>query len=283
MTGGTWAKPGHPSRTVAGAVRAVAPSSRAAGTLAHLAWHESVMGMPVSIHLRAPRLGPAAEAAARAVFAELRRLDALFSTYRPDSEISRLADGDLPLEECAPEVAEVLDLCTLAHARTAGAFDPMRPLPGGGHRLDPTGLVKGWAVERAGAPLRELDADWYVNAGGDIAAHVAADRPAWRVGIEDPHDRGRVLALIALRDGGVATSGTAARGAHLWDPVTGAPADSGLAAVTVAGPMLLWADVLATAVFVAGPEGARWAADAGYEAVVVHDDGRAERVLPARV
>ncbi|KAE8765148.1 FAD:protein FMN transferase [Georgenia thermotolerans] len=243
------------------------------------AWHETVMGMPVSVHLRGPGLGPAADVAVAAVYTELRRLETLLSTYRPDSDVSRLADGVLTLDRCAPEVAEVLELCALATTHTAGAFTALRPLPGGGHRIDPTGLVKGWAVERAAAPLRDLDADWYVNAGGDIAAHVAEDRPAWRVGVEDPRDRGRVLAVVALRDGGVATSGTAARGAHIWDPRTGAAADD-LASVTVAGPTLLWADVFATAVFVEGPTAAAWAARDGYEVVVVHHDGRAERTLP---
>ncbi|MPV88318.1 FAD:protein FMN transferase, partial [Georgenia ruanii] len=237
------------------------------------------MGMPVSVHLRAPHLGPDVDAAVAAVYAELRRLEALLSTYKPDSDLSRLADGALTLDQCAPEVAEVLELCTLATAHTAGAFSALRPLPGGGHRLDPTGLVKGWAVERAAAPLRDLGVDWYVNAGGDIAAHVAENRPPWRVGIEDPHDRGRVLAVVALRDGGVATSGTAARDGHIWDPRTGAPADR-LASVTVAGPTLLWADVLATAVFVEGPAAVGCAVRDGYEVVVVHRDGRAERTAP---
>jgi FAD:protein FMN transferase len=74
----------------------------------------------------------------------------------------------------------------------------------------------------------------------------------------------------------VATSGTVARGPHIWDPRTGAPAAT-LASVTVAGPTLTFADVLATAVFVEGAEAAGWAADLGYEVVVVHLDGRAER------
>lgn len=256
-----------------------APTSPRPHPLDRRSWHESVMGMPVSVHLRGPRLGPGVAVAVAAVYTELRRLEAVLSIYRPDSDVSRLADGALALDECAPEVAEVLELCALATAHTAGAFTALRPLPGGGHRLDPTGLVKGWAVERAAAPLRDLGVDWYVNAGGDIAAHVSDDRPAWRVGVEDPHDRGQVLAIVAVRDGGVATSGSAARGSHIWDPRTGAPVDR-LASVTVAGPTLLWADVLATAVFVEGHTAAAWAARDGYEVVVVHHDGRAERTLP---
>ncbi|TRW43368.1 FAD:protein FMN transferase [Georgenia yuyongxinii] len=263
-------------------------SAPAAGRTARRAWHRHVMGMPVSVHVLGGPAGDAradgdTERAVTAVYEELRRLDLLLSTYRPDSEVSRLADGAISLAQCSREVREVMDLCDLASQLTRGAFDARRPLPGGGLRLDPTGLAKGWMVERAAAPLRSLPgADFYVNAGGDLLASVVPGHPPLRIGIEDPLDRARLVTVVEIRDGGVATSGTAARGPHIWHPHTGAPANA-LASVTVAGPTLTLADVLATAVFVEGADGAAWAAELGYEVVVVHRDGRAERTLPAGV
>jgi len=121
----------------------------------------------------------------------------------------------------------------------------------------PTGLVKGWAVERATRALdRPARHSVLVNAGDDIMAQgngttQGDDGKPWRVGIEDPADRSRILAVVPLRSGGVATSGTAARGEHLVDPRTGGPR-TGLRSVSVTGPSLMWADIWATAAFVAG-------------------------------
>ena len=157
----------------------------------------------------------------------------------------------------------------------------------GDRRFDPTGLVKGWAVQRAADHLGAgLGCDVAVNAGGDVAAHrgtagAPGSRPRSRGGsaIEDPADPTRVLAVLPLVSGGVATSGTAHRGRHLTDPRTGRPATA-LASVTVTGPSLLWADVLATAAFVAG-EGALdlVAGVPGYQALVV---GPGRRDHPVR-
>jgi FAD:protein FMN transferase len=259
-----------------------APTAPGGPALSTRAWHETVMGMPVSVHLRAPDLPVWAAGAVAAVHVELRRLERIFSTYRADSAVNLLADGALTLEQCPPEVAEVLDLCDLARDLTGGAFDARRPLSDGGTRLDPTGLVKGWAVERAAEPLRALPGtDFYVNAGGDLLCHVAGeDRPGWRVGIEDPRRPDRVSAVITMRHGGVATSGAARRGRHIWDPHAGGPAD-GPASVTVSGPTLLWADVLATAVYVGGAEAAEWAAVMGYQVDLVTHEGEVRRTCPA--
>ncbi|GAA0594939.1 FAD:protein FMN transferase [Kutzneria viridogrisea] len=211
------------------------------------------MGMPVSLHLRGPgiRDDPRAAAAATGVFTFLREVDQLFSTYREDSEISAIRRGRPGRH---PLVREVLALCLEARDRTEGWFDPW--LPGG---LDPSGLVKGWAVERAAAALHALDdVDHCLNAGGDIALHVASpSRPAWRVGIEDPRDPHALLGVRTIRTGAVATSGTAARGPHIIDPHRGMPA-AGLLSVTVSGPSLLWADVYATAAFAHGPGAQAW-------------------------
>ena len=149
--------------------------------------------------------------------------------------------------------------------RTGGAFSAWLPDPDGRPRLDPTGLVKGWAVEHAFTGLIDrlgiLGAhDALVNAGGDIAVHsLRTDTPDWTIAIEDPRDRTRILRTLRLRTGAVATSGSTARGDHIIDPANGTPA-AGLLSATVIGPELTWADVYATAAFVKGPRALGWLA-----------------------
>ncbi len=254
---------------------------QALADLPRRAWVEQIMGMPISVHLRGPALqDPAVTAAVGAVFDELRAVEARFSVYRPDSEISRLQRGDLELTGCHPQVREVALLCAQARERTEGWFDADLPQPGGGRLFDPTGLVKGWAVERASRHLAGLDGyDFLLNAGGDLVLGCTrTDTPDWRVGVENPADRSRLLATVPLRVGGVATSGTAARGEHIIDPTTGSPA-SRLLAVTVIGPLLTWADVYATAAFARGPGCVGWLGGlAGHGAFVVDRAGAVSTV-----
>lgn len=240
------------------------------------------MGLPVSVHVRGPAPDSASVAAAVVdVFTRLRRVDALLSPYREDSELRRLQRGELNVSDGSSELREALELCAEAKAVTGGAFDARVPAgPWGPARIDPTGLVKGWAVERAARAVLELpDHDAYVNAGGDLVVSTgrASEQP-WRVGVEDPADRSRLLAVIPVTGGGLATSGTAARGAHVYDPRTGKPA-LGVPSATVVGPSLLWADVHATACVVLGVDDALRHVGSlpGYEALVVGPDGRVRR------
>jgi thiamine biosynthesis lipoprotein len=239
------------------------------------AWVQQVMGMPVSVHLRgAGSRSATAEARVAAVYDELRAIDALFSPYRPDSQVRRLDSAELAIEDAHPLVSEVVGLCETARILTGGSFDAWRPADGGRRSFDPTGLVKGWAVQRAAEHLAAgLGCDVSVNAGGDVAMQPGADPQPWRVGIEDPTDPLRVLAVVPVLAGGVATSGTARRGRHIVDPRDGSAADE-LLSVTVVGPSLLWADVLATAAFVRGREGLDLVEGmAGYQALVVDRAG----------
>jgi thiamine biosynthesis lipoprotein len=222
------------------------------------AWVERIMGMPVSIHLRGGDVsGPAAQDAAAAAFATMRRMDEVFSTWLSDSDIMRLRREELALAECDPLVRESMALGELAARLTGGAFTTLLPTGEGDLAFDPTGLVKGWAVDLAAASLRDLPGTSYcLNAGGDLLVGAHHDLPdsgpgaiGWRVGIEDPHNTSAVARSMTLTRGAVATSGTAARGAHLYDPVAGRMLGRS-GSVTVTGPTLLWADVWATALFV---------------------------------
>lgn len=240
-----------------------------------------IMGLPISVHVRGPRArdSPIAERIEQ-MFAALRADDALFSTWRPDSAVSRIRRGHLRLSDASARVREAARLCEQATERTGGAFSAWLPDPAGDPAFDPTGLVKGWAVEQAFTTLTTAlrafgPHDALVDAGGDVlVACRRADTPDWLIGIEDPRDRTRTVLCVPLRAGAVATSGTTARGAHLLDPATGAPTH-GLLSATVIGPELTWADVYATAAFVRGEPAAEWIATIpGHAAVLVTPDGR---------
>jgi thiamine biosynthesis lipoprotein len=214
------------------------------------------MGMPIGIDADE-------DTGVDAAFAWLEEVDAIFSTYRDDSEVCRLDRGELTLADCRPEVDEVLTRCLELERATGGYFSAR---PAG--RLDPSGLVKGWAVDRAAARL--ATADFCINAGGDVLARGRRRR----VGIRHPEDPASLAAVIAVEDHAVATSGAYERGAHIVDPHTGRSPD-GLLSVTVVGPDLATADAYATAAFAMGADGPAWtAALADYDALCITSDHR---------
>lgn len=239
------------------------------------------MGMPISLALRGrhadDRFGVAAWTDAMAVLLEV---DRVFSTYRTDSYVSRLGRGEIALAACPAEVAEVLALGALAEERSHGAFRVVRPGPNGAPVLDPSGVVKGWAVERAAEHLRRLDdTDFCLSAGGDLVCRTLdPDAAQWRIGVEDPHDLTRVLAVLPVRTGAVATSGSARRGEHVVDARTGRwPTE--VASVTVVGDDLTWVDIDATAAYALGPDAARWLDAARHRTgLVVWRDGTVTRL-----
>jgi thiamine biosynthesis lipoprotein len=142
--------------------------------------------------------------------------------------------------------------------------------------IDPSGLVKGWSVDRAAAILDEAGIRNYaISAGGDLRLRGrAVPEPCWRVGIQHPVERDRIAAVVEAGDLAVATSGAYARGDHVLDPHTGAP-PAGVLSVTVTGPDLATADAYATAAFAMGPlRGPHWTARLrGYEALTILADG----------
>ena len=242
------------------------------------AWVEQIMGMPISVHVRgADARGPAAAQAADRLFGDLRSADRIFSTYRTDSEISRLARGEIDLASCDPSVREVHRLCEVARLRTDGYVDAWA-VPGRPGLFDPTVLVKSWAVARAARHFEQVPAlALAVGAGGDILVRPGDQPDPWNIGIQDPHDRARTIATVPVRDGGIATSGLAARGAHIFDPHTGEAATEEFSA-TVIGPSLLWADVWATAAVARGASAVEWVDTlAGTSGLLVLADGTVHR------
>ncbi len=257
---------------------------------------EPVMGTVFSftaVHGDLP--ADAVRAALAAACRVLHHCDALFSTWDPASPVSRFRRGEAALGQMPPEFAEVLRECRAAKEASGGWFDPWA-MPGG---FDPTGLVKGWAIERALEELRRAGLSGaLINGGGDVAVFGSpAGGHRWRVGIRHPWRADALACVIEVGQGpvteerglepaggsgesppragiaAVATSGPYERGAHLIDPATGRPA-SRAASATVTGPGLALADALATGVAVGGDEALPAVAGLdGYAAYLIRPDG----------
>jgi FAD:protein FMN transferase len=218
--------------------------------------------MPIVVEVRDDDEG---DALAR-VFDWFRSVDATFSTYRDDSEISRLDRGELSLEQAHADVREVLERCDELRVETNGYFDIHAAAAGG---IDPSGLVKGWSVDRAATLLDEAGVQSFaINVAGDLRLRG----PGWRVGIQHPLVRDAVARVVEAGDVAIATSGAYARGEHVIDPHTGRPPE-GVLSVTVVGPCLGTADAYATAAFAMGRTGPAWTAHLdGYEAMTILAD-----------
>jgi thiamine biosynthesis lipoprotein len=234
----------------------------------------AVMGTVASVHVHDRADHTVIDDAVAALWQELDRLEEMFSTFRPTSEISRVNRGELHLLDASSEVLEVVDACTWLEHASRGAFRAHRP---DDRSIDPAGFVKGWAAEKASKHLHDADLrNWYLSVGGDIQTRgTAHDGTPWRVAIADPNsdDPRSIRALVEVSGDAVATSGTAARGRHIWDGRTGQPAVP-LASMTVVGPHLTWADAFATTAFVMGLEGIDWVSNfGGYRALAITADG----------
>lgn len=241
-------------------------------------WTAPLMGTVFSVRLIGAVDADVADAAAEHFFAEIADLERAFSPFLDDSDISRIRRGELSVRRADPCVGEVEAACAAAERATEGRFSAA--WRGG---FDPTGYVKGWAVDRAGFHhLEPLLAEpgavaVGVGAGGDVRVWTAPHADwTWRIGIADPHRPGAVLAAMEIANGAMATSGTAERGRHITDPRTGEPAQAVRSATVVAAD-LATADVWATAAVVAGDD-LSWIGAPGITAgMVVSEEARVRR------
>jgi thiamine biosynthesis lipoprotein len=198
------------------------------------------MGMPITIDI------PNAHKSTifGKCFVRLRQIDRKFSLYKPDSEASRYRRGEA--DTPSRELVRIIEECKIAEGETDGYFSAWAD-----GEFDPSGYVKGWAISQAGKIIEDGGFDTYcVGAGGDILAKSDGQK-IWKIGIQDPQDKTKILDLLSISSGSVATSGNYERGPHIINPKTKKPANE-LLSVTVTGPDMIKADVLATAIFAAG-------------------------------
>ncbi|MEP6479243.1 MAG: FAD:protein FMN transferase [Rhodoglobus sp.] len=205
------------------------------------------MGTVASLELPATDGAASLLGRVESIFAES---DARFSLYRPDSELSRIAAGQLTLMDASEVMRAAYGEALRWRESTAGAFTPNRP----DGVTDLNGIVKANAIEAAGAQLdRDGCTDWSLNVGGDILVRGSQpDRTPWSIGVVDPANRSELLCAIPLTGGkrAVATSGSTERGDHIWLGSSRAPAP--FRQVTVVAEDIVTADVLATAIMAGG-------------------------------
>jgi thiamine biosynthesis lipoprotein len=209
-----------------------------------------VMGMPAIIEITDPSADNDSFAA---VWSELEEIDQRFSTYKETSEISRINREHAPESAYSPLMKEVFVLAEQTKIETGGYFDIRTP----DDTLDPSGIVKGWALLRAAQQILNMGfKDCYIDIGGDIQTYGKNPAGAeWSIGIRNPFDRDEIVKVIYPHEMGVATSGTAVRGQHIYNPHDPHAPISGIVSLTVIGPDVYEADRFATAAFAMGKGG----------------------------
>lgn len=228
-----------------------------------------LMGMPITVDI-----GGSPGTLIGTVFDYFEEIDRRFSTYKSDSEISAINRGDIPVKDWSGEMLEVLALAERTKDETGGYFDMRRP----DGSLDPSGIVKGWAIRNAAEIVRQAGVgDFFIEAGGDIqSSGKNASGLEWSVGVRNPFNMDEIVKVIYPRGRGVATSGTYARGQHIYNPHGLGGPIAEIVSLTVVGADVLEADRFATAAFAMGRDGIYFIERVpGLEGYVIDIAGRA--------
>jgi thiamine biosynthesis lipoprotein len=210
-----------------------------------------LMGMTIVVEIVDRKV---TEAAFDKVFSYFIYVDETFSTYKETSEITKINKGLIKDTDYSPDMQEVFKLSEETKKSTDGYFDIRTPKG----KYDPSGLVKGWAIYNASnILLKDGFNNFFIDAGGDIQAYGENDQgKPWSVGIRSPFNPEKeIVKVISIQNKGVATSGTYARGGHIYDPHTSRQALGDILSLTVIGPNIYEADRFATAAFAMGNKG----------------------------
>ncbi len=229
-----------------------------------------MMGMPICVDVG----GNDAAQRIEEVFVYFDAVDHQFSTYKDDSEISAFNAGKISFAQLTPAMREVLTIAELTKAESDGHFDVLRP----DGVVDPSGIVKGWAIRNAAMQLRAAGCqNFFVDAGGDAQTEGKSENgKRWRIGIRNPFNQQEVVKILALSGKGIATSGTSARGQHIYNPLKRGTVIDDIVSLTVIGPDVLEADRFATAAFAMGADGIYFIEERlGLEAYMIDSSGLA--------
>lgn len=229
-----------------------------------------IMDMPITLEIVDTENRPDA---IDKIFSYFTYIDDTFSTFKDTSEITKINKGEIHTHEYSKDMKTVLALCEKTKHETNGYFDIKRA-----HVLDPSGLVKGWAIYNAARMLHDMGfAHYYVDAGGDIqTSGYNAKGNSWNIGIRNPFNRREIIKTLAVKDKGVATSGTYIRGQHIYNPYRQTEAITDIVSLTVIGPNIYEADRFATAAFAMGEKGIMFIEHLpGFDGYIINQKGTA--------
>lgn len=228
-----------------------------------------LMGMPITVEVVDESVSADD---LEAVYLYLVYVDETFSTYKETSEVSRLNRGELREDEYSDDMREILALSEETRRATGGYFNIWH-----GEMCDPSGIVKGWAARNAARILGDRGFhSYYLDAGGDMQLAGMKDGALWRVGIRNPFNRAEHVKALSLTDHGVATSGTAIRGQHVYNPHHAGQPITEIVSMTVIGPDVYEADRFATAAFAMGRMGGAFIEGLdGFEGYMIDAQGMA--------
>ncbi len=208
-----------------------------------------LMGMPISVeiidnHIPADTFNM--------VFDYFRYVDETFSTYKPSSEVSKINRGEMSPEILSQDMREILQLSEKTRVETKGYFNIRHK-----GQLDPSGIVKGWAINNAARLLKNAGyRNYYIDAGGDIQVEGKNSQGrAWTIGIRNPFKVDEIVKVLSVKNCGVATSGTYERGRHIYNPMANGKPVTDIVSITVIGPNIYDTDRFATAAFAMGSQG----------------------------
>jgi thiamine biosynthesis lipoprotein len=206
------------------------------------------------------------------IFDFFRQIDKKFSPYKPNSEVTLINKKRLTVNQASLEMRKILKLASQTHQQTHGYFDIYK-----NGQLDPSGIVKGWAILEAAKLLKKSgQRNFYIEAGGDIQLSGKNRRgEKWKVGIKNPFSQTEIVKVLNLNTEGVATSGIYERGEHIYNPkdqvITG-----DIVSLTVVSHNIYEADRFATAAFAMGEAGISFInSQKGLEAYAIRKNGRA--------
>lgn len=225
-----------------------------------------IMGMPIKVDV----VDNNSNSLLDKVFSYFRQVDRQFSPYIKMSEVSRVNRGELLQKDYSSDLQTVLALSEQTKKETNGYFDVWHD-----GALDPSGLVKGWAIQNAATILSNAGVkNYFIDAGGDIqASGKNNENKLWRVGIRNPFKQDEIVKVLSITNKGVATSGTYIRGEHIYNPKTGKPANE-IVSLSVIHDTIYNADRIATACFAMGRTGIAFIETLpGYEAYMINRDG----------
>jgi len=226
------------------------------------------MGMPITIEVVDVKV---TESDIAGIFDYFASVDRMFSTYKKESEISRFNAGELTKKQLSTDVRQILQLADDTRRESNGYFNIAH-----NGQIDPSGIVKGWAIYNAAGLLKEHGFhNFYVDAGGDVQVSGKNENGTyWTIGIRNPFKREEIVKVVRLDNKGIATSGLYVRGQHIYNPHKPNDPITAISSMTVIGPTVYDADRFATAAFAMGEKGIQFIEKLpGYDGYMIDSNG----------